>query len=118
MNSLRRRPEDLDAAERAFEERLECYRRLGHDREAAVRWVVDIGWPLASPVLDVGTGKGLLAVELARRGLAVTSVDPCLADQLLAARRAERAGCAASLRFHAGTVETLAAGEGSLRRRR
>ena len=103
----------LDAAERAFEERLECYLRLGHDREAAVRWVVEAGWPLSSPVLDIGTGKGLLAVELARRGLSVKSVDPCRSDQLLAARRAERAGCAAAVAFHAGTLETLAAGMGT-----
>lgn len=112
MSSVRVDAVDLDAKERAFEERLECYRRLGHDREAAARWVVEVGWPLSSPVLDIGTGKGLLAVELARRGLAVTSVDPDRSDQLLAARRAERAGCAAAIRFDEGTLDTLAAGDG------
>ncbi len=106
---------DVAEAERAFAARLAYYRRLGHDREAAVRWVVETGWPIASPVLDIGTGKGLLAVELARRGLAVTSVDPCRSDQLLAARRAARAGCADAITFHTGTLETLTAREGEFR---
>jgi len=98
---------ELLAAEAAFAARLERYRELGHDREAAVRWVVDAAGPLTGPVLDIGTGKGLLAVELARRGLAVTSVDPCRPDQLLAARRAARAGCAATIRLVHGTVDAV-----------
>lgn len=105
--------ETLRAAEAEFEVRLELYRKLGHDREEAVRWVVDAGGPLSSPVLDVGTGKGLLAVELARRGLAVTSVDPCRRDQALAARRAERSGCAAAISFVTGTIEAIGAAEGA-----
>lgn len=94
-------------AESAFEERLGRYRELGHDREAAVRWVVDAAGPLAAPVLDIGTGKGLLAAELATRGLAVTSVDPNRDDQVLAARRAGRLGCSDAIRFVHGTVEAL-----------
>lgn len=94
-------------AEAAFEERLRCYRELGHDREAAVRWVVDAAGKLAAPVLDIGTGKGLLAVELASRGLSVTSVDPSRDDQVMAARRAERHRCADAIRFVHGKAETL-----------
>jgi len=107
-----REDDRLAAAEAAFEERLALYRDLGHDRDAAVRWIVDEAWPLPSPVLDIGTGKGVLAVELARRGALVTSVDPCREDQLLAARRARRVNCADRITFHAGTLASCPAPPG------
>jgi len=57
----------------AFRARNQEYLRLGHDRQAAARFVVDTAGALGGPTLDVGTGKGLLAIALAHRGL---KVDP------------------------------------------
>jgi SAM-dependent methyltransferase len=48
--------------------------------------------PAGSPVLDVGTGKGLLAVALAERGVDVVSVDPDAAEQEVALAVAADAG--------------------------
>ena len=100
------------AAELAFEQRLRRYRELGHDREAAVRWAVDVADGLEGPILDAGTGKDA-AVESARRGFRVTSVDPCQDDQHLAARRATRAGCADRVVFVNGTIESFPGAEKS-----
>lgn len=59
----------------AFWARTERYRSLGWDRLDAAEFVA--GWlaPTQRPVLDVGTGQGLLAAALARRGFRVLSGD-------------------------------------------
>jgi hypothetical protein len=48
-------------------ERIALYESVGCDRPAAARWVVDQLERFEGPVLDVGTGQGLIAAELARR---------------------------------------------------
>lgn len=82
-----------------FATRTEQYLRLGHDRLKAARFVAEAGGPLAGPALDVGTGKGLFAVALARRGLEVVSIEVSSEDRMLAARLAEEAGLADQIRF-------------------
>ena len=56
-------------------QRIEVYKSFGYDRPAAVRYAVDRLEPFEGSVLDVGTGQGLLAIELARRGSPVVSID-------------------------------------------
>jgi 2-polyprenyl-6-hydroxyphenyl methylase / 3-demethylubiquinone-9 3-methyltransferase len=56
-------------------------------------------------VLDVGCGGGLLAEELARRGCAVTGVDP--SRDSLEVARAHAAGSALSIKYLAGVAEAL-----------
>jgi demethylmenaquinone methyltransferase/2-methoxy-6-polyprenyl-1,4-benzoquinol methylase len=83
----------------AFRSRTERYLREGHDRFAAARFVAgSVGEGRAS-ALDVGTGKGLLALALAERGLDVVSVDVSLEDQEVAAALALEAGLSARIRF-------------------
>ncbi|OQX84520.1 MAG: hypothetical protein B6D63_04325 [Candidatus Latescibacteria bacterium 4484_7] len=67
--------EELEKSRQRYRERLELYKKFGYDREKAIEFVVDSAEPIEEPVLDVGTGSGLTAVELARRGHHVTSVD-------------------------------------------
>jgi 2-polyprenyl-3-methyl-5-hydroxy-6-metoxy-1,4-benzoquinol methylase len=57
------------------------------------RVVVDAVPTGAATALDIGTGDGLLAFDLADRGLAVSSIDP---DALSVRRAAEDARCAGS----------------------
>lgn len=89
----------VDARLRAFHERSLQYRRLGYDREAAVRHVVSAAGALEGPALDVGTGKGLLAAELARAGLEVVSVDVNPEEQELARLVVAEAGVADRVRL-------------------
>jgi ubiquinone/menaquinone biosynthesis C-methylase UbiE len=84
---------------RAFRTRSQQYLSLGHDRLAAARFVVESAAELRGPALDVGTGKGLLAIELARRGMEVISVDVDSRERELARLLAEEAGVAALIRF-------------------
>lgn len=103
-----RRPSNPRAAAlAAFEDRLAQYRALGHDREAAVSWVVDAVPTAAFPVLDVGTGKGMVALELARRGVEVVSVDPDTSELALAMARVKAAAPPGAVRFIHGSVAEL-----------
>jgi 2-polyprenyl-3-methyl-5-hydroxy-6-metoxy-1,4-benzoquinol methylase len=59
----------------AFLERTALFRGFGYDRLGAPRFLLDHAGPLTGPVLDVGAGQGVLAIEIARRGLRVVGVD-------------------------------------------
>ncbi len=67
--------EEMEKYKREYSEQAEVYRKFGHDREEAVRFIVDSAKPFKAPVLDIGTGKGYAAVELAKRGVNVTTID-------------------------------------------
>jgi len=111
---------DRDLAEQRlrFGRRCEEYLQLGHDLFAAARFVAGFVTEGTSPVLDVGTGKGIFAIELARRGFQVVSVDPDDSDRALAILLAEEAGIrksislvrgdAAWLPFPSGSFESVA----------
>jgi ubiquinone/menaquinone biosynthesis C-methylase UbiE len=90
---------DLARLRQAFAARTAQYRALGYDRLAAARFVAGAAGPLRGPALDVGTGKGLLAVELARRGLDVVSVDVDASEQPLASHLAREAGVGERVSF-------------------
>ena len=91
--------EELQQSRDHFQCRTEQYRELGHDRFAAAAFVAGCGGALEGPALDVGTGKGLMAMALARRGLDVVSVDVGAEDQALAALLAGEAGLSDRIRF-------------------
>ena len=90
---------NLEERKAAFRARTEQYRRLGHDRFAAARFVAEAAGLLEGAALDVGTGKGLLAMALARRGLDVVSVDVNAEDSELAAALARDSGLDSRIQF-------------------
>lgn len=106
------RPTGFAELKRGFLERTEQYLRFGHDRLAAARLVADALGDAEGPVLDVGTGKGLLAMALARRGLEVVSVDASAQDRALAVGMAEEEGLAHRIEFMTGDAEFLAFPDG------
>jgi len=98
---------DLTVRREAFRTRTNQYLRLGHDRTAAARFVAGSGGLLTGPVLDVGTGKGLLAMALADRGVRVVSIDVDSSDQALACLLAEEAGVRERIDFIRGDAGRL-----------
>jgi ubiquinone/menaquinone biosynthesis C-methylase UbiE len=104
---------NLEERKAAYHARTEQYRRLGYDRFAAARFVAEAAGPLASPALDVGTGKGLLAMALARRGLDVVSVDVNPDDSELAAALAHEEGLDARIQFVLRDARSLPFADGS-----
>jgi SAM-dependent methyltransferase/acyl-coenzyme A thioesterase PaaI-like protein len=98
--TLAQRRAQFLARSRRFEER-------GFDQQAAARFAASTLGPVDGPVLDVGTGKGLLAMALASRHALVVTVDPDAAEQELAALLAGEAGVVDRLRFVAGDAAHL-----------
>jgi SAM-dependent methyltransferase len=77
----------------------------------AVGWVAGLGLDEGAPVLDAGAGAGVATVALARRGLAVTAVDP--ADAMIAEIRKHAAAARVGRLITArrGDVHTLPFGD-------
>jgi ubiquinone/menaquinone biosynthesis C-methylase UbiE len=91
----------------AFMVRTEQYLSLGYNRFAAADFVVKTGGRLSGPALDIGTGKGLTALALARLGLDVVSVDPDADEQAVALLLAAEAGLKDRIRFVRGDASAL-----------
>lgn len=83
-------PQAVDA--RRFRSTVPYYARYRLNYPAALfdRVVSVLGLVPGDPVLDLGTGPGLIAIPLAERGMRVTAVDP-EPDMLAAARDAAMA---------------------------
>jgi ubiquinone/menaquinone biosynthesis C-methylase UbiE len=104
---------NLEERRQAFVARTKEYLGHGHDRFAAARLIAEAASDLAGPALDVGTGKGLLAVALARRGLEVVSVDISREDLELAGLLAREAGFEERIRFLLRDARSLPFADGS-----
>jgi ubiquinone/menaquinone biosynthesis C-methylase UbiE len=81
----------------------------------ALRWIDELRLPPASPVLEVGCGAGIIAVELARRGLDVVATDPVEAMLDQARGRAAGAGVEDRIRFSPADVHALGFPDGTFR---
>lgn len=97
----------LAEARAAFESHLARFQAAGHDRLDAVRFVAEAAGTWTAPALDIGTGKGLLAIELATRGGAVTSLDTNADEQLFAKARASDYNVSDRIRFITGDAASL-----------
>ena len=91
----------------AFRARSQQYLRLGHDRLAAARFVADSAGEPPGPVLDIGTGKGLLAIAFARRGLEVVTIDVDESERELVKLLAAEAGVREHLTLETGDAAHL-----------
>ncbi len=101
------KPDEVAKVWAHFQARTQQYLSLGHDRFKAARFVAEAVEPTRGRVLDVGTGKGLLAMALARRGLDVVSVDVNAEDQSFAAFLAGRERLDERIRFVLSDAEAL-----------
>ena len=90
---------ELERRKQVNERRRAAFAVLGHDGGRAAALVLDGVGPLEGPVLDLGSGMGVMARELARRGLAVESVDVSAEDLEVAASLTEGTGLESRVRF-------------------
>lgn len=93
-------------------ERNALFLEHGLDRERAISFIVDSAGELRPPVLDIGTGKGLTAIELARRGVRVTSVDISEPELRMAFLNARAAKVDSRILFHLADATMLPFDEG------
>ncbi len=73
MNSIN--GPEIQESYRNYCARKELYKKYGYDMEKERGFIVDKAQPLQGKLLEVGTGKGHLAIELARKGYYFDSVD-------------------------------------------
>ncbi len=93
--------------QKRFFKRIEIYMEQGFDRQRAISFIIDNAEPVEEPVLDIGTGKGLAAIEIARRGFPVTSVDISEEELQVAFLNARAANVDGNIRFHIGDANKL-----------
>jgi 2-polyprenyl-3-methyl-5-hydroxy-6-metoxy-1,4-benzoquinol methylase len=91
--------DELERRLAAFRARKDAFVALGHDGGRAATLVLDAAGPLEGPVLDLGSGMGVMARELARRGLDVESADVNAEEQEVAASLTAGTGLEARIRF-------------------
>lgn len=68
-------PEEVEETAAGLRNRNGIYKDRGHDRAEAVRFIIDSVDLSGKRILDIGTGQGFTAVEIARRGIPVKTVD-------------------------------------------
>jgi ubiquinone/menaquinone biosynthesis C-methylase UbiE len=61
--------------QKQFQERMALYRSYGHDREKAMRFICKQASLLSVPLLEIGCGKGITALELIRWVPSIISLD-------------------------------------------
>ncbi len=95
------------------EMRNEQFLRHGIDRDGMTSFAVNKAEPLPGRVLDIGTGRGFTAVELASRGAGVTTID--MSEEMLKSAwlHAVDAGVADKIEFHLADGGDLPFEEGS-----
>ena len=97
----------------AFRARRDAFVALGHDGARAAALVLDAAGSLEGPVLDLGSGMGVMARELARRGHSVESVDVNAEEQEIAASLATGSGVEARIRYTAADGAALPFADGA-----
>ncbi|MCE5300804.1 MAG: class I SAM-dependent methyltransferase [Spirochaetia bacterium] len=75
--------EELEAHNRVYLARQEMYSGYGYDNAAERRFIIKQAGHISGSVLEAGTGKGYLTLELAREYFSITSydVDPKIQEE-------------------------------------
>ncbi|MCK4537626.1 MAG: class I SAM-dependent methyltransferase [Candidatus Krumholzibacteria bacterium] len=79
----------------------------GFDRHAVTDFVLDSVEPIRGPVLDIGTGKGLAAIGVAKRGHKVVTLDPDEEQIKTAITNTVGEDLASMIEFHIADVNDL-----------
>jgi ubiquinone/menaquinone biosynthesis C-methylase UbiE len=83
---------DFEKALNRYLARQVAYKKSGCDPQGESWFVIEKALPLDGAILEVGSGQGYFARNLAERGYHLTGVDPCADDIAIARWNLERAG--------------------------
>jgi 2-polyprenyl-3-methyl-5-hydroxy-6-metoxy-1,4-benzoquinol methylase len=67
--------EELESNNRARIARQTMYKTYGYDNEKERLFIISAAWPVTGRILEAGTGKGYLTLELAKKGYMFTTYD-------------------------------------------
>ena len=68
-------PDEINEYKEHQAQRDKVYLDHGIDKKGMAKFLIDAVEPFSEPVLDLGTGQGLTAIEIASRGPSVVTVD-------------------------------------------
>ena len=88
-------------------ERIAFYKSFGYDIEKERRFIFEKAEPISGNILEIGTGKGHFALELAREGHMFTSIDVSEEEQEFARLNIEQAGFSKQVHFKIEDAEHL-----------
>ena len=95
-------------------ERVEFFKSFGYDIEKERRFVFEKAKPISGTILEIGTGKGYFALELAKKGHRFTSVDVSQEEQAFARLNIEHAGFSRQVDFKIENAEQLSFKDASI----
>lgn len=88
-------------------ERITLYKNFGYDIEGERKFIIEKTQPIYGDILEVGTGKGYFAIELAKKGYKFRSVDISKDEQELARLNLEYFGLEKQVDFKIEDAENL-----------
>jgi len=88
-------------------ERIEFYKKFGYDIEKERRFIFERAGPISGNILEIGTGKGHFALELAREGHIFTSIDVSEEEQEFARLNVAHAGFSKQVSFKIEDAEHM-----------
>jgi len=80
-------------------ERKEFYKNFGYDIEKEREYIFEKSQPIQGSILEVGTGKGHFALELAKQGHSFTTIDISEQEQEFARLNIEQLGLTKQVNF-------------------
>lgn len=97
----------MELNHRKYLDRIDLYKRYGYDTIADRKFILEASMPLCGRILEVGTGKGHMALILARAGYDFVSVDISEEEQNIAKTNLEYYGVANKVDFKIANAENL-----------
>ncbi len=88
-------------------DRVEFLKSFGYDIEKERRFIFEKAEPISGNILEIGTGKGHFALELAREGHMFTSIDVSEEEQEFARLNIAHAGFSKQVHFKIADAEHL-----------
>ena len=104
---------NMELNHRKYLDRIDLYKRYGYDTIADRKFILEASMPLCGRILEVGTGKGHMALILARAGYDFVSVDISEEEQNIAKTNLEYYGVAGKVNLEIADAENLNYPEGS-----
>lgn len=95
-------------------ERMEFFKSFGYDIEKERRFIFEKAKPISGTILEIGTGKGHFALELAKEGYKFTSIDVSQEEQAFARLNIEHAGFSRQINFKIENAERLSLKDASI----
>lgn len=92
-------------------ERIKLYKSFGYDAEGERNFIIEKAEPLYGEILEIGTGKGHLAIALAKKGYSFTTIDISDQEQKIARLSIKYLGLEKQVNFKIENAQKMSFGD-------